>query len=252
MDPFAGFLPPNDDSHRGEGFLTYTIYPRADLVTGDRIENQAEIVFDLNAPIVTNTEFNTIDDGGPTSSIDQLPEASTTTFTVDWTGADDEGGSGIASYDVYVSDNGEPFEIWLPDTPLTSAEYDGEVDHTYRFYSVATDNVGFREAEPLQHDAETTVAGWHNSAAPCDVNNKDGVSPLDVLTLIHYINSHPGDTSLPTAPAAPPPYYDVNNDQTVSPLDVLTVITFINNQISGEAETADTHVAELAFVNWAE
>ena len=249
----AGFLPVNDKQlHNGEGYFTYVVRPITGLPSGTEIRNQAEIVFDVNEPILTPETLHTIDVGGPSSSVDQLVEASPSTFTVNWTGTDDEGGSGIGTYDVYVSDNGEPFEIWLPDTPLTSVQYQGEVDHTYRFYSVATDNVGYREAEPLQHDAETTVVGWHNSVDPCNVNGEGGVTPLDVLTIIHYINSHPGDNSLPAAPFAPPPYYDVNNDQTISPLDVLTVITFINSQTSGEAETVDTRVAQLTFVSWAE
>ena len=56
----AGFLPPNDDSHIGEGHVSFTIWPKPDLPRGTTIRNQAEIVFDVNDPIVTNEVLNTI------------------------------------------------------------------------------------------------------------------------------------------------------------------------------------------------
>lgn len=59
-DPFAGFLPPNDDAHRGEGFLRFTVKPRTGLADGTRIRNRARIVFDVNEPIDTNEIVNTI------------------------------------------------------------------------------------------------------------------------------------------------------------------------------------------------
>ncbi len=59
-DPLAGFLPPNDAHGRGEGWLVFTIRPRADLPAGTVITNQATIVFDVNAPIATNSVYNTV------------------------------------------------------------------------------------------------------------------------------------------------------------------------------------------------
>jgi hypothetical protein len=59
-DPFAGFLPPNDDEHRGEGYVNFTVRPSAGLADGTVITNQATIVFDVNEPIVTNVASNTI------------------------------------------------------------------------------------------------------------------------------------------------------------------------------------------------
>lgn len=60
LDPLAGFLPPNDDSGRGEGYVSFSIYPRADATHGTIITNSATIVFDTNEPIVTNEVMNTI------------------------------------------------------------------------------------------------------------------------------------------------------------------------------------------------
>jgi hypothetical protein len=83
---------------------------------------------------------------------------SSPSFPVSWSGQDDSGGSGIVSFDIYVSDNGSTFAPWLTGTTLTSATYPGQAGHTYAFYTVATDNVGNREATPTAAQATTVVA----------------------------------------------------------------------------------------------
>ena len=40
---------------------------------------------------------------------------------------------------------------------------------------------------------------------------------------------HPSDTTLPASAASPPPYCDINDDNRCAPLDVLTVISFLNS-----------------------
>jgi protocatechuate 3,4-dioxygenase beta subunit/subtilase family serine protease len=159
-DPSLGLLPPNDDTHRGEGHVSFTIKPMPGLVTGTVINNQALIVFDANEPIVTNTVFNTIDSGAPTSSVAALPaETEETQFTVSWSGEDDAGGSGIRDFTVYVSDDGAEYAPWKEATTDTSASFTGEVGHRYRFASVARDNVGNAEGLPASADAEILVKG---------------------------------------------------------------------------------------------
>ena len=69
----------------------------------------------------------TIDAGTPASRVETLPDtAASSSFTVTWTGQDETGGSGLAGYDLYVSDNGGPFTPWLNDTPQTSAVFVGQ------------------------------------------------------------------------------------------------------------------------------
>lgn len=53
-DPFAGFLMPNDETHRGEGHLTYRIRVREDAPRNVVITNTASIVFDYNEAIETD------------------------------------------------------------------------------------------------------------------------------------------------------------------------------------------------------
>ena len=91
---------------------------------------------------------------------------------------------------------------------------------------VATVDIGYR---------------WHNHKNPYDVTGRDGVTPEDVLILVLYINSHPGDTSLPPLPETPPPFYDVNGDDVCSPADVLSVITFVNSQSLGSGNGESVH-----------
>ena len=138
----TGFLPPEDGTGRGMGHISYTVSPNAGLPTGTQIRNVADVSFD-EQPIIATDQVSetdptqgtdpakealvTIDAGPPTSSVAALPptEASTT-FTVSWSGQDDAGGSGIGSYDVFVSDNGGPFTLFETKTTATSAMFNGQ------------------------------------------------------------------------------------------------------------------------------
>jgi hypothetical protein len=157
-DGFDGFLPINNANHDGEGYVRYQVQPKAALPSGTQITNKAAIVFDVNKEIPTPTTVHTLDVAGPASRVAALPAASQATFTVNWSGADDAGGSGIARYDVLVADNGGPFSQFQTDTAQTSATFAGQPGHSYAFYSIARDNVGHLEAPPTAADATTTVA----------------------------------------------------------------------------------------------
>ncbi|MCY2954473.1 MAG: carboxypeptidase regulatory-like domain-containing protein [Planctomycetota bacterium] len=155
----AGFLPVNNANHDGEGYFSYQVRPKADLASGTQITNKARIVFDVNAPIDTPMTLNTLDVDAPSSQISALPSISLTAFEVAWTGSDAAGGSGIAGYDVYVSENGQPYWVWLANTALSQETFQGTAGASYAFYSIARDNVGNVEAAPPAPDAHTTVAG---------------------------------------------------------------------------------------------
>src|SRR5207237_404010 len=72
-------------------------------------------------------------------------------------GSDDIGGSGLAAYNVYVSDNGGEFALWQHETMATSATYTGVAGHTYGFYSAAFDNAGNAQSISMEPQATTTV-----------------------------------------------------------------------------------------------
>ncbi|MCP5528023.1 MAG: pre-peptidase C-terminal domain-containing protein [Verrucomicrobiales bacterium] len=164
-DPMAGFLPPfNPETEYEIGWVEYRVRTRDDLPTGTRIENQAQVQFDFLGPWGLAPKdgpwVNTIDAAPPESRVAPLPATTYgPSFTVQWSGEDDSGGSGVKSYDVYVSDNGGDWELWQEATTATSAVFGGVVGSHYAFFSVATDNVGHSEPQPAEPDATTTVQG---------------------------------------------------------------------------------------------
>jgi len=157
-DTQQGVLPPNTTNNVGAGYVTFSIKPSAGLRTGTLITNQASIVFDTNDPLPTNPTTNTVDAVPPTSAVAALPAAvNNDNFTVSWAGKDDTGGSGVAGYNIWFSDNGGPYQLWLADTNATSAQFNGEFGHAYAFFSTAQDNAGNVEAAHSTPDATTSV-----------------------------------------------------------------------------------------------
>lgn len=155
-DPLGGFLPPNKVSPEGQGQVSFIIKPKSDLVSGAILSNKATIIFDTNAPIDTPTWANMIDSQKPTSAMSVLPATQNqTTIPVSWSGSD--AGSGIRSYNVYVSVDGAAMQLWLTDSAATSATYTGEAGKTYSFYTVARDNVGNVEDTPASPTATVKI-----------------------------------------------------------------------------------------------
>jgi RHS repeat-associated protein len=160
-DGLAGFLPPDDAAGTGQGFVRYAIQPKPGAVTGTRYDAQATIRFDTEAPLDTPPIVNTADVGDPTSTIAPLPaQSSSASFTVSWSGDDDASGppgSGIAAYDVFVSDNGGPFTLLRQATAETTMLFVGQFSRTYAFFSVATDQIGHRQTQPAGAQAFTAT-----------------------------------------------------------------------------------------------
>ncbi|HEY5974463.1 MAG TPA: cadherin repeat domain-containing protein, partial [Geobacteraceae bacterium] len=159
-----GILPPNDATHRGEGYVVYTVKPKASANTGTVVTNQARIVFDTNEPIDTNPTRHTVDAVAPTSTVGVLPAiAMETNFPVSWAGTDDQGGAGLATYDIYVSDNSGPWQVWLSSTAGIGAIFNGQPGHQYAFFSRARDHASNLEPLPAGLQAATVVS---NNRAP--------------------------------------------------------------------------------------
>jgi YD repeat-containing protein len=154
-----GFLPPDDTSGIGEGFLQYNVQPKTGLAPGVTITQQPEYTYDVSGRVTGDAVTNPVDVEPPISVVASLPPVSqTAAIPVSWSGTDYAGGPGIADYSIYVSDNGGSFTPWLLDTTDKSATFLGQYGHTYGFYSVATDIAGYREAAPTAAQATTTVA----------------------------------------------------------------------------------------------
>ncbi len=157
-NPLVGFLPPDTDPPNGEGYINYTIQPKAGPGhrRGDRRPGEHRLRHQCPASPRrrSSTPSTPARRRAPSAA---LPATTTTpSFTVSWSGSDGAG-PGIAIYNVYVSDDGGAFTLWQSDTTATSATYTGQAGHTYAFYSVATDNLGLVQPTPTAAQATTTV-----------------------------------------------------------------------------------------------
>ncbi|MEM9079603.1 MAG: CARDB domain-containing protein [Verrucomicrobiota bacterium] len=101
------------------------------------------------------TQPPSTDSTSPTSTVTMLAADSPTDVPVMWSGTDED--SGLARYDIFVSINNGPFELWLENTTQTSAIYSGQPGDTYSFYSVATDFAGNQESPPSSPDTSTSI-----------------------------------------------------------------------------------------------
>jgi Concanavalin A-like lectin/glucanases superfamily/Secretion system C-terminal sorting domain len=152
-----GFLPPNDTSRRGEGFVSYFIQNKPNIPQGTVMKNKADIIFDFNAPITTPIWINTLDKSKPKSAIQSLtPITKDTSFILKLKGTDT--GSGIDFHDIYVSDNDSIFKLTFFRVQSDSIVFKGINKHKYAFFSRATDNAGNVEDLKQVADASTLVS----------------------------------------------------------------------------------------------
>jgi len=167
-NPYLGILYPNIAPPEGDANFTYRIGLRQDLPDGTVIENQALIYFDLNEPIATNVFVNTLDLSKPVSSMSAVYQVENdTVVTLSWSGSDT--GSGVDGYSVYVSENDGEFLLWLYNVTETTAEFTGKLDSVYRFYVIATDNVGNREEQKQQAELTVTLSKTNVQSVVSDV-----------------------------------------------------------------------------------
>ena len=100
----------------------------------------------------------------PTSSVEPLPPISGQSFIIQWQGQDP--GSGIASYDLWVSDDEGSLQPWITATSLISANFTGIVNHSYGFAIRARDHAGNEEPTPSAPQARTQVTSGVTISGP--------------------------------------------------------------------------------------
>jgi hypothetical protein len=180
-----GILPPNVNQPEGEGFVSFSIQRLETLSDGEDITNKASIIFDTNAPIITNTWLNTLDLVSPESQfITQTGTIGDTTFVLHWQGSDNL--SGVHSYDIYYSINGDEFMLLASNYAADSAEMTGQFGDLYAFYIVANDNVGNVEVKEAIAELEIylypeNIFIQSEVSQPTCSNNNDGIIQLDVI-----------------------------------------------------------------------
>ncbi len=199
-DILSGFLPPDTTPPEGEAFINYTVRPKASASTGTVINAKATVIFDAGLPDESSLDtapiFNTIDAGAPTSTISALPAfLNTSAIPLSWSG-DDGTGSGIATYNVFVSLDGGPFTPFLTGTTDTSATFTGVFNHKYAFYSIATDNVGNVQPTPTAGQTTTQLTSSDVTPPTSSINLLASVITSTSFTLTWSGSDNPGGTGI--------------------------------------------------------
>lgn len=133
------------------------------MIQGDETPQQRERVFTaINAnnglhPRLTVTYDVIVDTTPPTSTMTALPQWSTASFNVNWSGSDNQGGTGIRHFDVQVRENGGGWQNWQTATTNTTATFTGQNGILYEFRVRAVDVANNVQAFPNNPQASTTV-----------------------------------------------------------------------------------------------
>ena len=101
--------------------------------------------------------WQTCDSLPPLTVMDPLPEISSASFTVSWSGLD-QGLAGVKSFDVQYKDGDTgAWTDWLIGTTFTNASYSGNGGHTYYFRSRALDSAFNQGVWSPDHECKTTI-----------------------------------------------------------------------------------------------
>lgn len=182
-DAYAGFLPPEDGNGRGQGHVSFTIRTRSDRAAGTQITNTASIVFDTEAPLVTNEVLNTITDdppsvpAGPNIADGATDVAATTVFA--W-----EATQYAGSYDIYLWPAGQEKPTEPTGANLTAPMFDppGELaDATAYSWQVVAKNVLGSTPSPVW--GFTTGEAYTPPVAVDDSGTTDEDTPVTLAVL---------------------------------------------------------------------
>jgi len=243
----------NNASAPGEGAVGIDAYLRHSFATAG--------TYYLAVSNDTNTQYDPLTGNGDTAGGQNatgsyrliLRSLSTTlTVSINATTIPEKNGTAIGTVSRFDADMSQALTVNLTSSNVGSATVPGSVvipaNQTSTNFNITAvnDNIvsgtksviitaasnGFTEGTGTLNisDSDST---WHNTSNPNDVDGDNSVSPLDVLTIVNYLNSV---GSGPVTEATPPPYLDVDSDNFVSPLDALVVINYLNSQSNGQGE----------------
>lgn len=191
-----GFLPINDTINpgNGEGYVTFTINPRANLVTGDEIVEQADILFDQNDTVPTNVYSNRFDAVAPVSSLscDTTDALNNGFLPFSFTASDDEEGSGVSLVNLYVNIDGTGYQQVGTSHPDSVYRYEIGAGNYFEFMGCAVDNVNNKEE--FKPEPEFTFI---RGTAPTDINLVGNTFNEDasLFTVIGNFNTTDDQTS---------------------------------------------------------
>jgi hypothetical protein len=136
--------------------------------------NQNSLVSDNSAYPIGGPPYLLIEEDThpPTVTLAALPPTSAENMLIRWQGQDP--GSGVAGYDIWVSQDQQPLKPWLLGVTITQSNYTGQFGHTYGFAIRARDRAGNETASPTQAETTTQVGirGTPVSGLVLDPGNK--------------------------------------------------------------------------------
>lgn len=134
--------------------LTIPVYAMTDGYSNKSIA-RFHIVFGDDMGNVSNTEWADVsypDVIPPVSAIEVDKEQATESVTLKWYVSNDQ----VEDYNIYYSENDQPFVLWLPNTNKETATFKGNAGTTYRFTVTARDKAGNRETFDDNKNVEVT------------------------------------------------------------------------------------------------
>ena len=171
LDPFVGFLPPNQTSPEGEGYVQFSIRLKEAPEDGQVVQNKADIFFDANEPIKTNIFANTFDLQPPATFV-SLAEAETTDTLLQLQMNGVDARSGVEYYQIWYAEAMDTFSL-LGETSQDTFSFAAAPGTEYHFYSIGVDAVGNYETAPANPDASVNVL----------VNTQRKESPVSFLSM---------------------------------------------------------------------
>jgi hypothetical protein len=190
-DALAGFLPPITENGTEIGWVCFSADKKEGLPSGTRLENQAFVNFDGVGPwnpAPKDAPFlNTVDSKAPTSSLSAKTEG--TNIELAWN-SNDDAGSGVRDYSIYLSKDDGAFEVWLSHVTNNSVVFAGEFGHKYALYSVAEDNVGNIEEVPQRPDVTIALAsGLFDGLTPMYLGLFVGIALIATVSAALFVRS---------------------------------------------------------------
>jgi parallel beta-helix repeat protein len=156
------------------------------------------------------------------------------------------------------TDHSQPLTVKLTSSDSTQVAMPSQItipsgQLSVQFSVTAIDDAIFEPPKLIWVLAESTLTGlgsgaiqltvldndsqWHNYSTPLDVDNDNSITPLDVITIINYLNSDLNPKLASASVPTPRIYIDIDADQFASPLDVIIVINYLNRNSNGEGES---------------
>jgi len=198
-----GFLPPEDGTGRGQGYLSYTIRPEKELTSGTEIRNVAEITFDYQETIATNQ----VDPHDPSQGTDPNKECLNTIAPdqANLVTASTDGGSvaapgeGTSTYAwgetiniTATTDEGNVFVEWAGDVNTIADVYAAET--TVTMYDNFSITATFMAGPPVA-DAGKDIN--IRTGMPCVLDGSESFDPDNELITFNwsFINV-PGESTV--------------------------------------------------------